>query len=174
MTIKNKINLTIVLSFVLIVLFFLIVTQPTFKEIKNNSQTLISEKEKLLSLEDKTNNLENQKAIYETMKLNLGEIDDLLLNSDLPVEFFSFLEETADNSQIKIKISPIPGGKTDKDIWPSLSFQVNLAGSFTNFLKFLEKIENAPYLISIQNLNINSSKEKGDTQSTLSFKVYTR
>ncbi|MCX6760810.1 MAG: hypothetical protein NTZ84_01730, partial [Candidatus Nealsonbacteria bacterium] len=99
-------------------------------------------------------------------------------DSEVPVDFISFLEKTASQSSVSIEISPFSAGKSGKDSWPFLNFQVNINGSFPSFLSFLEKIENSPYLIEIQNLNISQSAEvknsSGNVNALISFKAFSK
>ncbi len=58
--------------------------------------------------------------------------------------------------------------KTEKEeLWQSLSAQLLITGSFSNFSKFLRKLENGPYLIEIVDLNTRAAAmgEKEDLSS---------
>jgi len=173
MTLAQKTNLSIFLFIGFVILITIFVILPVFEEVKKNSQEVISEKEKLVSLESKIENLNKLKVVYEEFSPNLEKIDNLFVNPELPVEFITFLEKTAKSSEIEIKISPLSLRK--KDIFPLINFQINATGFFPKFLSFLEKIENAPYLIEIQDLSINKSdKTEGVILANFSIKVYTR
>ncbi len=172
MILKNKTNLSVAIFIILVILIIVFVVSPTFKDIRNNSQELISGKEKLASLESKIGNLNKLKATYKEFEPKLAEIDELFVNSELPVEFISFLEKIAKDIKVDIKISPAPLG--GKDTWSFISFQISAISSFPNFLSFLEKLETAPYLIEIQNLNISQTSKTEVISANLSIKVYTR
>ena len=183
---KNKINLSLVVFGVLIVSLIVFVIYPLFKEIKNNSEDLISKKQKLLSLEAKIENLGEFQSLWSEIEPNLKKIDQLFIDPGVPVEFISFLETAARDCDFPIVISPALPSKIEKDPWPSLSFQISSITSFSKFLRFLVKIETSPYLIEIQNLNARRLTEKelklkefeklslGDIKTTLSIKVYTK
>ncbi|MCX6759198.1 MAG: type 4a pilus biogenesis protein PilO [Candidatus Nealsonbacteria bacterium] len=160
MAIKKKIYLTLIIFSLLIILIIVFVIFPLFRGIKNNSKELIVQKEKFVALEEKITNLEKFKVLYAELQHFLKEIDNLFVDSGVPVEFISFLEKTSEKSQLKIEILPTSDKKMEKDFWPFLTFQITSTGSFTNFLKFLEKLENGLYLVEVQNVSI--SKLTGD------------
>jgi hypothetical protein len=171
---KNKINLSIAIIVVLFILTTVFVISPLYGGIKKNFQELVSQKESLALLEVKINSLEKFKILYKELEEILKQIDNLFVDPEVPVEFISFLEKRAEESQLEIKISPTSAAKTPKDPWSYLAFQINSTGYFPNFLSFLEKMENSPYLIEIQNLNIGRIDEEGNVRSTFSIKVYTK
>jgi len=176
MTIQNKVKISIVFFIISILFVLILVLNPLLKEIKNNSTDLISQEEKSVSLDEKIKNLEGLKAVYSQFEPNLEKIDALLVNSEMPIDFISFLEGIGKLNQGKIKISSVSCSKTEEDIWPSVCFQVSFAGATVNFFKFLEKIENSPYLVSIKNLNINMVKEKNNVsiQANILLKIYSK
>jgi len=185
MTLKNKINLSSVIFSILIISLIAFLIYPLFKEIKNNSEDLISKKQKLLSLETKIENLEEIQSLWQEIEPSLKKIDQLFINSEMPVEFISFLETTARDCEVPIEISSALPDKKEKDPWPSLFFQISSTASFSKFLRFLAKIETSPYLVEVQNLNARRLAEKelkleefeklslDDAKITLSIKVYT-
>lgn len=186
MTLKNKINLSLVIFIILIISFIVFLIYPLFKEIKNSSEELISEKQKLTSLERKIANLEEFQSLWSKIEPNFKKADQLFIDPEVPVKFINFLEATAKDCGVPIEISSALPTKIEKDPWPSLFFQISSTSSFSKFLRFLAKIEASPYLIEIQNLNVRRLTEKelklkefekyslGDVETTLSIKVYTK
>lgn len=182
MSLKIKINLSIIILIVLAILFSIFFISPTFLEIKKSSRNILSQKEKITSLGAKAENLNKFRTYYQEIKPNLEKIDKLFIDPEAPVDFISFLEKTSKDCQITIDISPALPMEMEKDPWPSLIFQITSTSSFPNFLKFLEKLESSNYLIEIQNLNIRrldktELKDKlslGDVKTNFSIKVYTK
>jgi hypothetical protein len=185
MTLKNKIILSLVAFSVLSISLAAFLIYPFFREIKMNSEDLIFKKQKLLSLKTKIENLKNFQGLWPGIEPNLEKINQLFIDPEVPVEFISFLEETARDCEISIEISPLLPSKIEKDPWPSLFFQISSTTSFTKFLEFLAKIESSPFLIEIQNLSARRLTEKElklkefekfsleDVKTILSIKVYT-
>jgi len=162
--------------FILISLFFIAFLIPKFlKEIRANSQELISLKNELASFQKETESFEKLAKVYQNYQPNFSKIDQIFIDPKDPIEFLDFLEKNASYFQLKYEISPLVGKESET---PSLFFQISVSGSFTNFLKFLEKLENAPYLIDVLNLNVKkiTSKEipTANIESTFLIKVYTK
>jgi len=87
------------------------------------------------------------------------------------------LDKTAENSKLLSDISSVSVKTSETDPWSSLGFQITLAGLLPDFLRFLEKIETAPYLIEVQNLTVKKVSGSGlnlGVSATLIIKVYTR
>ena len=184
MIFKNKTNLSLIIFFLLGVFLSIFLIYPLYKDIQNSSQELISQKQKLLFLEDKIKNIEGFKKNYREIKENLEKIKSLLIKSEAPISFISFLEKSYQDCQISIKISPSSFRKEKKDNWPSITFQISSICPPSNFFKFIEKIESGPFLVEINNLNIARlteinlrSKEcqecsLGDIKVSLSVKAF--
>ncbi len=176
MTTTKKINLSIGIFIIFIIFFIVFLIYPFSRDIKNNSEELIFQKENLDNLQFKIENLENFKNSYKEFKPNLEKIEDLFVDSKMPVDFINFLEKNAADCQAIIKISPASSRKIEKDFWPSIAFQINIISSFPNFLKFLQKLETGPYLAEVQNLNVNRLSGEnypvGDVNVNLFFKVF--
>jgi len=186
MNLKKKVNLSLIILAFLGIILIAFVIYPLFSGIKKNSEELVSQRKNLASFEANVKNLEKFKTLYQEIEPNLEKIDTLFINPEAPVEFISFLETTAQDSQIPIKISSALDSKTEEGLWPSLVFKITSISSFPKFLKFLEKLETSPYLIEIRNLNISELDEVEirseefeafsleDVKSTLSIKVFTK
>lgn len=182
---KRKIYLISVLFIFLILGLLFCLISPLFSTIKKDSLEYLSQKENLISTEKKKKELINIEKTYADIEPNLAKIDALFVNPEEPVEFINFLEKSAQELNLSIQISLINKEAGEKP-WPGIYFQIKTAGSFSNFMKFLEKLESAPYLIEVENMNIKRASETqarfetiktlktGDVQITLDIKVYTR
>ena len=185
MTTDKKIYISLAISIFLIVVFVTFLIYPTFKEIKKSSEDLISQKENLAVLEIKAVNLKKFETLYQNLEPNLGRIDDLFIDPGVPVDFISFLEETSKSCNLNFFLSLSSSKKITEEVWPSLVFQINLAGSFLDFSKFLEKLESGPYLIEIRDITINKLREAetkkeleksslSDVEALVLIKVYAK
>ncbi len=186
MTIKNKINLSLAIFIILNLSLILFLICPLFQGIKNDSKELISQKQKIVSLKTKIENLGKFQTLWQEIEPNFQKIEKLSIDPDVPVEFISSLEKISKDCQMAIKISSTPSSGTEKDPWPSLFFQISSATSFSKFLKFLEKLETNPYLVEISSLNVRKLTEAelkskefegnslGDVAAALSLKVYSK
>lgn len=186
MTIKKKITISIAFFLVLSILLIAFVIYPLFLEIKKNSQDFLSQEQKLAALEEKVENLEKFKIIFPEISPGLEKIDNLFIDPKVPVDFIRFLEKTSQDSELSLKILLGLPVEIEEDLWPSIVFQLSLAGSLPNLSQFLEKLESTFYLIEIQNLIITRLSETelkskefeiyslGDVRAILSIKVYTK
>ena len=169
--------------FTISVITFLI--YPLFKEIKKNSEGLVLEKKKIISLAREKENLKKMEGIFKTYQSDLEKIENLFVDPEVPIEFISFLEKTAKDCKVSIKISSTSQKEIKEDPWPSIFFQIDLKSSFSNLSKFLEKLNSSIYLIEIQNLNVSRLTESDlrlkegqklsldDVKATFSLKVFT-
>jgi len=186
MTLKNKINLSLAIFIILSLSLILFLIYPFLQGIKNDSKELISQKQKIISLETKIESLMQFQTLWQGIESDFQETEKLFIDPEVPVEFISSLEKISKDCQMAIKISSTPSNGTEKDPWPSLFFQISSATSFPKFLKFLEKIETSPYLVEISSLNVRKLTEAelkskefegnslGDVAAALSLKVYTK
>ena len=128
--------------------------------IQKDSQELISIKKELASLSQQEKDLENLQKKYEIYQQNLEKINNFFIDSTFPVEFVQFLKNSASDAHISMKISLATEIKEPE---PALSYNTTLAGSFANLLKFIDKLENGPYLIEINSLNVKEfAQESSD------------
>ncbi|MCP6719163.1 MAG: type 4a pilus biogenesis protein PilO [Patescibacteria group bacterium] len=184
MAIKNKIVLSLIIVFLLGFSLLVFLVYPTYIDIKDSPQELTEQEKKLAFLEEKIRNIEEFKKNYQEIKQNVEKAKILFANPEAPVNFIGFLEETAQDSNIFIEISPSIPKVEGEDPWNSIRFKIAVAGSFPSFLKFLEKIESSPYLVKIDNLNIMRLAEReilskkfqrfsvGDIRGDVFLKVY--
>ena len=197
-------------------LLVVFVMWPLFKEIKAISQNLFLKKNKIVYLSEERENIKKIENLYKTYQSDLDRIENLFVDPEVPIEFIGFLEKSATDSQIKLEISSMTraaakgeneataslttraaarGGdeqssattkKTEQEPWQSLSAQLLVTGSFSNFSKFLHKLENGPYLIEVLDLNTKKLTERevqiagfenipeADTITTFSIKAFTK
>jgi hypothetical protein len=173
---KKKIFVSIVIFIIINLALIIILIFPFARAIEKNSQDLILQKQELILLSEKSEKTKNLKNIYQVHQKNLEKIDALFIDPETPIDFIGFLEKNAEDSQVKIKKSLASDKTQETDFGPALSFNISLESSVSNFMKFLEKLENAPYLIEIPNLNINALGEKslGNINATISIRVLTK
>lgn len=183
MIIKNKINIFILVFSLVTVALIFILTGPFLNNIKESSKKFSEQKIQISLIEKRIENVEKFKKTYKEKESNFKQIESLFVNEFVPIDFIDFIEKTADGLGLLYEISPDPIVKNEKNKWSSLVFKIKLTGSFSNFMKFLEKIENSPYLIKIQDFNITSQAEgkanigkvvsADDVEGIISIEVFT-
>jgi Tfp pilus assembly protein PilO len=172
MRIKIHKNYIISAFFVSFFVFFIIfIIYPLIKEIKNNSKDLNLIKEEIISSDQERTNLKNLKPILEKAEPDSKKIDSLFINSKAPIDFIKFLEELAKNCNISMKIDSINPGNAKKYSWQIFTLQLEISGLYSNFSKFVDKLENRQYLIDIYNLSITKLSNLRSGSSTLSSSI---
>jgi len=177
MTTSKKINITLIIICLLTVLIVVFVIIPLFKSIGSNSKEIAVQKQKAALLESEGLSLRENEASEESSQQFLREVNKLFIDSEIPLEFVNFLENTSKECQLVMDILPNFETKKEKDSWSYSVFQLASTGSFSNFLKFLEKLENSPYLINIQDINISRLGSQGEdnqanVKASFSIKVF--
>lgn len=179
MTLTKKTNLTIIIFSVLVIFITVFAILPIFRQINNNSKALVSQKENTAVLEADIAELEKFEVLRKELKDILERIDNLFVNSAAPVEFVDFLESASEKHRLKIDILSASDKKVEKDAWPYLDFQITAIGSFPDFSRFLEKLENSPYLIEVNNISVNKlikgeSFSPDKIKAAISIKVFVK
>jgi type II secretory pathway component PulM len=180
---KNLIVMNIILVSVFLV-FFLLIIYPFFQNIRRNSEALFEARKSLVLLENEpTNILDSLKKDLKTAEEDLNKINSFFIDKDFPIEIIKFWEKTAEETNVKIDISSPSVASEETEEWPFIIFQINVISSFNNFLRFLEKIENSPYLVVVKEISIKKSEQtqevsgsssKNNVSVFLSIKVYTK
>jgi len=158
---------------------------PLLRDIRAGSDEFVESKEKVVGVQREREHYIALREEHERSKEKFQKIDEVFANSEVPVRFIEFLEESSLKSDFPIEVSPGSGSQAKEDLWASIFFRVTGTGPFTDFSDFLEKVENSPYLLEIQTLNINKLTEEelkrrnaegspGDIRVDLSIKVYTK
>src|SRR3989339_799098 len=138
-----------------LVLFFI---YPALKEIYDKSREFVSEKQKSLIIAKEIEDTEAFKQKYQEYRENLDKIDGLFIDVQNPVEFIKFLENTAEETSVRLEISS-PSFVSNVES-PLIIFKMSSYGDFLDNLSFIKKLEAGPYLIKIQNLDIGRYQDK--------------
>ena len=159
------------------IILFLI---PFLKEIKGSFSELAVMKKELASSQELLENVNKIKDTYRNIEADLNKIDNLFVDQAVPVGIITFWEDAAQNCDVKINPSSITLRNADEkekksSPWNFLLFQMSLEGSFSNFLKFLEKNENGPYLSELRTITVRSRAGfPGDVNAGLGGKIFTK
>ncbi len=180
MNYKIKFSILIIIFLLLnsVLVYFL---RNFFLEIKKISSEISLKKSETFSLDKKAKISEDFSDLFQKEKNNFKKVESLFISSEIPVEFINFLEQTAKNYNLNFQLSILKPIE-EKDVWPSLNFQINLAGFYLDFFKFLKKLSDSPYLVEIQSLEIfkmeKTTIEKeiipGNIKANLLIKVYSK
>jgi len=166
---KSQIYIISAVFTIVIIFLILFFAFPYFKEIKQNSEELVSVKNNLASLGDQVSEVEKFEINYVSYRADLEKIDRLYVDSKNPAEFFEFLEKTADECQVAMEVSLAENSSSKASSF--VGFKIFSTGEFSKVLKFLEKLEAGQYLVEVQELSISSSEQSGAAKKTSTKQV---
>jgi len=133
---------------------------PFFEAIKKNSEELTFQKGALQFFQNRIEDFENYQKNYSLYEPIFKEIDNSFVDPEVPIEFIKFLEKEAEKSELLIRISPLAFTSSGADPGIPVGFQVSLEGSFSNCLRFLERLEQSSFLVEIPRLTVQRIGKK--------------
>lgn len=162
---KRKIYLTLLSFAILCILIMGFGFSPIFSSIKNSAQDLALKKATLELLESRLSSSKQFQENYPILKRELSKIEDSFIALEAPIGFMEFLESEAQKTNLEMVVSPLSFLSTGSDPWSSVGFRVMVGGRFSDCSRFLERLEQSPWLIEIYRLNIEriSERVKGAT-----------
>ena len=189
MDLKRKIYISILIFGAVTISLIAFLIYPLFRDINKDSEDLLSQKGRLALFKKEAESTQEALSFYKSRQLDLEKIDSLFIDPGNPIEFINFLEDSARTSQMVVEISSLQSNITSSSqsngakIWSSLDFQLSVNGSFPNFSRYLNKLENSPYLLEILDLSAKKVSKEGDglmgmqspgVNVTFSVRVYTK
>ena len=126
-----------------------------FEDIQENSKDYVARRTAIANIEANFENQKNLKNVFRDHELNFKKFENLFVEQDAPIEFFEFLEDTAEHCSLSIDISSSSVKEPEEGENKYLNLQIQLKGDEQNFLRFLEQIENSDYFIEVTSLNLS-------------------
>lgn len=173
--------LTSVFSLVLGTYFALL---PLLFRLEKIAKDIKAQEEAVKFFQEQNRKLQEAAAVYSTSQAVSEQTKNIFVNPKAPISFIEFLEKLAKEQEVLLQI--IPKSKTELKPWKGIAFSLNIKGPFLKSLNFLNKLENAPFLVEISQVTINRLDEKeiralkqkerlvvGDTSMTISLNVAT-
>ncbi len=131
---------------------------PALSDIQKISDDILRDKNSAALITAEAGDLDNFNKNYPSYEANLKKIDQLFVDSDNPIEFIKFLENTADASGVAADINLSSNAPSRAAIAsPTTVFQIRATGEFSKMLKFANRLETRDYLIKIQNISLTRS-----------------
>lgn len=147
-------------GFVLFAVFIVIQLAGLFvlgKIITKKVNSLIEQKHKLKAFEQKDTSLAKLQENFQLIKEDVEIIDRALPDKKEIVNFINQLEKEASASGILAKISfGAQSLKTESDGAKSISFSLNLKGTYFKTIEFIKRVEKMPQVVEIENIHIQS------------------
>jgi len=122
-------------------------------QIEKQVRQLEREREKAFSLKEEIKSVINFEKRLLFFSEHLQRLDRMFIDTSNPLDFVEFLEKTAQEGNLEIGLSPFYEEGEE-----GISVRVSLRGDFNQIIKFIHKIETAPYFISIGNVVLKEEK----------------
>ena len=163
-----------------ILLFGALVVLPLLEGIKRDSRDLEDQYVQVLKASSAETEVAEFLKFSQAHKEDFEAIENIFVDGETPIGFIQFIEEIAATSNLTVKITPGTAKKQKGTPWPVMDFHLASSGSYLEFLRFLEKLENGPYLLELQNTSVMreraSLREETNIQDvsfTLLIEVFT-
>lgn len=180
---KNKFLFFHLAAFVIFLVIIIFWIRPFLVRIQANAILLYETKQSFNFIKNRSDKINSVIADYRNLEPDLGKISDFLVDPKTPIDLIKFWELVAKEENLDITIDSYPIEKDDSDLWSAIGFQLKLSGSFSGFMKFLEKIETSKYFFEIKSLSLvkfSGSIGKDNKQIpsgvnvSLGIKIYTK
>ena len=186
LTTKQRIGLTTLSFFVLLGLVIFLVVAPLVKQIRDDGLELSAKKKGIELLYQDWRVLESSRKEYLAIEGELNSLPTILPPGEA-LKFIMLTENIAQSTNNQQEVSVISGNDTKGKDGQPIDFQITLRGNFSNLIKFIAYLENAPYYNEINSIQIKGLSDKdvqsikeeeraglvaGDITSTLKISVY--
>ena len=132
---------------------------PLLSGITADSKEITEKKREALKELKEAENIRSYQLFLKENSDDVQSLEKLFANSQYPIEFIEFIEAAAADSGFPRDTFVITPGKIAEHKeylpWSLIPLRINGEGSYAEFIQFLERIENAPYLIEISSISLD-------------------
>jgi len=158
--VKTKIIAVILLTVVVIALWGVFAARPLLERMVEDSKKLTWQRSILALTERQLMDVYLFQKKYVQLKGTLDKVDSSFINFKAPIDFIEFLEREAKKSNLEIII--MPSGTGEQDPFRIIDFEIVLAGSFPQCLRFTESLEMSPFLFELSDLRIEKISQRSN------------
>ena len=169
---RKKYLLNLIIGLVNLGLIVFIVFFPA-KAILGDIAKLSSLKKTLFSLKEQEDNFDKLNKSYQANLEIIDKIDSSFVNSEEPVDFLSFIENSSAELGLTTKIVPASPQKFKNDAWLSMTFRLSSKGGPEKIMAFLDKLENSKFLAEVTDISFKklADKDKSLNQIEVEFNL---
>lgn len=140
-----------------------------FRRLKRTSSELLSTRRRLRKMMEEEARIKKWEKGAFAAPASLRKMKGALVDPEVPLSFLNSLEEAAEKAPLSYDISvSVPRGKKEKKgKFGKLEAEVETEGSFPASLRFLDYLENSPYLIKTERLSFSSPEGKSGVRMEL-------
>ena len=155
MDIKTKIYTAPALFSIASLALIAFLIYPNFRDIKNSSLQIISNKKESAFIYAQNEELNRFKNNLHDYKVNLDKSDNSFIYTENPVDFIRFLEKISSELGIRMDVAITANPQNKGQNKSSVSFfQITTNGDFHDTLEFSKKMERGPYLLGIISVSL--------------------
>jgi hypothetical protein len=129
---------------------------PLFSDIKAINGQIIRRRAQIADYDLRIGNARNFMRFAARQKTELEQIAGVFADSQMPLDMINSLENAAKDSNVSVEFSP--AGQSNLQI---IKIEINASGAIFDTLRFIEKIENSPYLAEIESADIRKEVPVG-------------
>ncbi len=158
---KTKSRMLILLIFslstILMVVCFVII--PKAKYIEGTCQQITERRKFLEERYLKLKNIRENKKDIDSIKKDLGKLDEVFVKHSEDLEFIQTLEAVANKNNVEQLIVLEDINKNlEGEEYEEIILEINLESSFLNVMKYLIDLETLKYYVNVESLSISSLK----------------
>jgi len=175
---KRKIIVAAIVCTIVALLFGVFAVYPVFQGVVQDHDKIVLQKRELAQGELDRNNIRNFEKLSVQYLKEFERLDLLRVDLDNPIDFFKFLDSTAEEAGVA-DLKKIPGSsrQLSDDPWPSFSVELSGTGVYPDVVTFLQKLENSPYLAAFEKVSfdtglVSEDAEPGSVAFSILFKVF--
>ena len=151
---KRKIQLTVLFFLMGLTSLIIFALMPLFKEVSKASDNLSWQKAILGTIDDQIADVESFQNNYKHYQKDIKKVDDSFINYEAPIKFIGFLEDRAKEVSLDIQIIPVSALQKEGETYKTIDFQVIVAGPFLKCIRFLDRLEQSPWLFETASLYV--------------------
>lgn len=161
---KKKIGILILIFCLVDVLLFVLVIFPLTKKAQSNAAALFEQQENLRALEARTGSLKDFQKNVSDLKNYALVVQNAFIDPTAPVSFLQFLEKWAAQYNLDLTLAPFDTPAVKGDTWSAVGIKVEANGQLADCLRFVEMLENSPWVITITRFDLQKTAVKDNSQ----------
>jgi len=164
---KNNFFITVL---ILVFIVFAVTTGSFFLFFKMSSgkKTIIDLRKTILQIKKKNEGEKLLVDMFGRLKKEKDVIDAVFLKESDLIRLIKSMESIGDNSGVTLKISSILPS-VGEELKPKMSFVAK--GSFEQIFKYMYLLENIPYLVTINKVSLQSTREEKSKKENYDWQI---
>jgi len=163
---KNKITVSLIGFFLVILSLIYFIVIPTIKEIRVMGDAIEVQREDLEKKYIKGQSLKRLTENLNKIEPKLELLNQIFINKNRELEFITSLENKAGKNQINQKINLSAPQKAENQNFQKTDLQISTKGVFNKQLQYLMDLESLGYYINVKLLELSLADDNGKAASS--------